>query len=475
MSVNRYLAFDLGAGSGRAVLGELSSSGRLKLAEIHRFSNKPFRKNGRLCWDTHGQFEQIKKGLALCAKTGKKIDSIAIDTWGVDFGLLDAKGKLLSDSICYRDAMTGGIPEKLFKKLPKERLYKLTGIQIMRINTVFQLFALAKAGDRVLKRAKSLLFIPDLMNYFLTGKQAAEFTIATTSQLYNPREKSFSPEIFKSIGVDISLMPRVVRPGNVLEDILPEIAKKAGINYSIPVINVASHDTASAVAAIPASGEDFAYISSGSWSLIGYEAKKPCISVISSKLNYTNEGGAEGTFRILKNINGLWMIQEIARNLAKNGRKRNFAELSDLARKSGEAVAVIDTNHQPFLTPCDMPEEIRAYCKKTGQKVPKSEGELVRVVLESLALSYKKALEEITLLRGKRPGRIHIIGGGANNSLLCELTAKTTGLPVYAGPAEASSAGNILIQALASGRLKSLEEAREVSRKSFRPKVYLPN
>ena len=474
MSVNRYLAFDLGAGRGRAVLGELSSSGRLKLAEIHRFSNKPFRKNGRLCWDTHGQFEQIKKGLALCAKSGKKIDSAGIDAWGVDFGLLDANGKLLADSICYRDVMTEGMPEKLFKKLPKERLYKLTGIQIMRINTVFQLFALAKKNDKALKRAKSLLFIPDLMNYFLTGKLASEFTVVTTSQLYNPREKCFSPEIFRSIGVDISLMPPVAQPGNILGDILPAIAKEAGIDYRVPVINVASHDTASAVAAIPASGEDFAYISSGSWSLIGYEAKKPCITALSAKLNYTHEGGAEGTFRILKNINGLWMIQEIARNLAKRGIKRSFAELTNLARKSGKAAAVIDTNYPPFLTPCDMPEEIRAYCRKTGQKTPKSEGELVRVVLESLALSYRKALEEITLLRGKRPVRIHIIGGGANNTLLCELTAKATGLPVYAGPAEASSAGNILIQALASGRLKSLKEAREVSKKSLKPKIYFP-
>ena len=474
MSVNRYLAFDLGAGSGRAVLGELPPSGRLKLTEIHRFQNKPFRKNGRLYWDTRRQFEELVKGLVLCAKSGKKIDSLGVDTWGVDFGLLDAKGKLLSDSICYRDVMTEGMPEKLFKKLPKERLYKLTGIQIMRINTVFQLFALARAGDKNLKRAKSLLFIPDLMNFFLTGKEAAEFTVATTSQLYNPREKCFSPEIFKNIGVNPAIMPPLAPPGNILGGLLPEIAARAGIKHAVSVINAASHDTASAVAAIPASGEDFAYISSGSWSLIGYEAKKPCITPDSFKLNFTNEGGAGGTFRILKNINGLWMIQEIARNLAKKGRKSSSAELTLLARKSGKAVALIDTNYPVFLTPCDMPEEIGAYCRITGQAAPKSDGELVRVVLESLALSYRKALAEITRLRGKSPKRIHIIGGGANNSLLCELTAEATGLPVYAGPAEASSAGNILVQALAAGRLKSLQNMREVSRKSFNPTVYFP-
>ncbi|MEI7904331.1 MAG: rhamnulokinase family protein [Candidatus Firestonebacteria bacterium] len=474
MRVNKYLAFDLGAGSGRAILGELSVQGKLRLTEIHRFPNRTVKKRGRLYWDTRGLFSQIRQGLALCADHTKKPDSIGIDAWGVDFGLLDASGKLLENSISYRDNRTDGIPEEFFKKNSAERLYKLTGIQIMQINTVFQLFARKRSNDKALKQAETLLFTPDLMNYFLTGKKAAEFTVATTSQLYNPARKEFSGEIFKRIGVDPKIMARIVQPGNILGNILPEVLLKSGLKGGIPVVNVASHDTASAVAAIPARHSNFVYISSGSWSLIGYEAKKPCITLASARFNFTNEGGAEGTFRILKNINGLWLLQEIARNSGRKGRERSISELMSLARKAKSFTAIINPNDPIFLKPCDMPGEIRAYCKRTGQYIPSSEGELVRVVLESLALSYRRALEEIKLLRGKSPECIHIIGGGANNTLLCELTASATGLPVYAGPTEAASAGNILLQARALGRLRSLEEMREVSRRSFKPKIYEP-
>jgi len=358
--------------------------------------------------------------------------------------------------------------------MPKEILYKLTGIQIMQINTVFQIFALTGSKDKTLKAAKTLLFTPDLLNYFLTGKKAAEFTISTTSQLFNPGTMKFAPEIFKVIGADPSLMADLVMPGNILGEILPNISTKAGFLGGISVVNVGSHDTASAVAAIPALSSDFAYISSGSWSLIGYEAKRPCITNTSVKYNFTNEGGIDGTFRILKNINGLWIIQEIRRNLLKTKKAVTFEGLTALARKAPPFVSLIDPNDSRFLKPCDMPKLVRTFCKETGQKVPVSDGELVRVVLESLALSYKEAMGEIKILCGKKPACIHVIGGGANNTLLSEMTADATGLPVYSGPSEATAAGNILVQAMAMGQLKSLKDIRRVSRNSFKPVLYMP-
>ncbi|OGF50192.1 MAG: hypothetical protein A2231_01780 [Candidatus Firestonebacteria bacterium RIFOXYA2_FULL_40_8] len=474
MAVERYIAFDFGAGSGRAVLGELTQENKLNLSELHRFSNASVELNKTLYWNTLSQYTEIKNGLRKFAAEYKKAPkAVGIDTWGVDFGFIDNKGKLIDNSVSYRDKRTDNLPEKFFKLLTREKLYGLTGIQIMQINTVFQLFALSLSKDRALKTAKSLLFTPDLLNYFLTGEKAAEFTISTTSQLYNPVSRRFEKKIFEKLGVDINLMQKIVLPGKKIERILPEICSDTNLPFGVPVIAVASHDTASAIAAIPAVSDNFVYISSGSWSLIGFETDKPCINENSVKFNYTNEGGVDGTFRVLKNINGLWLIQEIKRMLDKK-REHSFVELTKLAEKAKPFTAVIDPNYPGFLSPKDMIKEIQSYCLKTGQAVPKDEGSIVRTVLESLALAYRRAIEEIIVLKGKKPDCIHIIGGGSNNRLLNRFTAEATGLNVFAGPSEATSAGNILVQAMGMGRLKSLKEIREVSKKSFTPEEYVP-
>ena len=343
----------------------------------------------------------------------------------------------------------------------------------MQINTVFQLYSLSLSKDRTLKAAKSLLFTPDLLNYFLTGEKASEFTISTTSQLYNPESGRFEKKILDNIGVDPKLMQKFILPGEKLGKIIPEISSETGLSSGVPVIAVASHDTASAIAAIPAETDNFIYISSGSWSLIGFETEKPCINENSAKFNITNEGGVGGTFRVLKNINGLWLVQEVKRMLLRK-KEYSFPELTKLAEKAKPLTAVIDPNDPCFLAPKDMIKEIQNYCRKTGQSVPQDEGSIVRTVLESLALSYRQAIEQITVLRGKKPECIHIIGGGSNNRLLNRFTAEAAGVPVFAGPSEATSAGNILVQAMGMGRLSSLKDIREVSKKSFRPEVYMP-
>ena len=474
MSAEKYLAFDLGAGSGRAVAGELTRKNKLELTEMHRFPNETVEVSGRLYWNTLSQYTEIKNGLRLFAsKYSKNPRGIGIDTWGVDFGLLDNKGRLLENPVSYRDKRTDNLPEKLFKILPREKLYGLTGIQIMQINTIFQLYALSLAKDNALKNAKSLLFTPDLLNYILTGKKAAEFTISTTSQLYNPVSGRFEKKIFDKLGIDSNLMQKLVFPGEKIGKLLPDISSDTGLTAGVPVIAVASHDTASAIAALPAETQNFIYISSGSWSLIGFEAEKPCINANSVKFNFTNEGGAGKNFRVLKNINGLWLIQEIRRLLLKK-KAYSFGELTSLAAKAKPFTAIIDTNDPCFLKPKDMIQEIQKYCLKTGQAVPREEGALIRTVLESLALAYRHALEEIILLRSKKPECIHIIGGGSKNRLLNSFAAAATGLNVFAGPAEATSAGNILLQALGTGRLRSLKEIRAVSRASFTPEIYLP-
>ena len=475
MAAERYVAFDFGAGSGRAVVGELNQKDQLKLSELHRFSNQTVELKNMLYWNTLSQYSEIKNGLRkFAARYSASPKAVGIDTWGVDFGLLDAKGRLIENSISYRDKRTDRLPEKLFKIIPREKLYGLTGIQIMQFNTVFQLFALSLSKDRALKAAKALLFTPDLLNYFLTGEKAAEFTIATTSQLYNPLSGKFEKKIFEKIGVDIKLMQKLVLPGKKLGKILPDISSETGLKSGVPVIAVASHDTGSAIAAIPAETANFVYISSGSWSLIGFETDKPCINENSVKYNITNEGGVEKTYRVLKNINGLWLIQEIRRMLLKK-KEYSFAELTKLAEKAAPFSAVIDPNDPCFLAPKDMIKEIQSYCAKTGQKVPKDPGSLVRVVLESLALAYRQAIEELVILRGKKPEAIHIIGGGSNNRLLNRFTAEAAGVTVFAGPSEATSAGNILVQAMGMGRLSSLKDIRAVSKKSFTPEAYEPN
>lgn len=476
MESPQFLAFDLGASSGRGMLGELRDD-RLRIREICRFPNGMIPVRGHLHWNIFTLFEHIKEGLRLCSKgPDGPPSSIGIDTWGVDFGLLARDGSILGLPYGYRDSRTDGAMDSFFAKLPRERVYKLTGIQFLPFNSLFQLEAMARDKSPLLEVATDLLFIPDLLNYLLTGVKTTEFTFATTSQLYNPVKADWEDELLSALGLPRTLMQDIVAPGNQIGNTSAEIDRETGLN-KVPVVAVATHDTGSAVAAVPAKasaeGDGWAYISSGTWSLMGVEAKTPIISDESLKLNFTNEGGVGGTFRFLKNIAGLWLLQECLRAWGAE-RAPGYEELLDAAESSIPFRALIDPDRDEFLNPPDMPEAIRDVCKKTGQTPPKSAGEFVRCVLESLALKYRLVLDQLRRVYPHPINRIHVIGGGVRNRLLCQFTANAAGLEVIAGPAEATAIGNIMVQALAAGYVDSLAEMRAVIRQSFELAVYEP-
>jgi rhamnulokinase len=470
MPVPQFLAFDLGAESGRAILGRLDGE-RLQIKEISRFPNQTLSIHGHLYWNVFRLFEDIKQGLEI-SLTEAKIKSLALDTWGVDFGFLSEDGTIIGLPFTYRDPHTNGIMDEFFKKIPDTRVYELTGIQFIQFNSLFQLYALKKNKSSLLEAAEDLLFMPDLFNYLLTGKKRTEFTIATTSQLYNPRKKEWEEEFFRVLEVPRSLMQEVVAPGTVIGDLDYEISRASGKD-PIPVIAVASHDTGSAVAGVPATGRDWVYISSGTWSLMGIETQEPIINDQAMELNFTNEGGIEGTFRFLKNITGLWLLQECRRAWAKE-KDYSYERLIHLAQEAEPFQIFIDPDWDGFLNPLDMPEAIRKYCVLTKQKTPDSPAEFVRCVLESLALKYRVVLDQLRQIYAQPVRKVHIIGGGAKNSLLCQYTANATGLPVYAGPAEATSIGNIMMQALTLKTVRSVQELREVVGRSFELRSYEP-
>lgn len=399
-------------------------------------------------------------------------ESIAFDTWGVDFGLLSPDGSILGLPYAYRDSRTEGAVEEFFKKIPRRRVYELTGIQFLPFNSLFQLFSMKRDNSPLLEASSDLLFMPDLFNYLFTGKKKTEFTFATTSQLYNPRQKDWDDELFAALGVPKSIMQEVVKPGTQIGILNQAVCRETGMS-EMPVVAVASHDTGSAVAAVPAQGEDWAYISSGTWSLIGVEVKQPIINDQALDLNFTNEGGIQGTFRFLKNIVGFWPLQECRRAWASK-RLYTYDELTEMAISAQPFRELVDFDWPGFLNPPDMPEAIRQYCKKTGQRTPESEAEFVRSILESLAVKYRLTLDQLKQISPNPLRRIHIIGGGAQNRLLNQFTANATGLPVIAGPVEATSAGNIIVQALCSGKVSSFSEMREVIRNSFRLERYEP-
>jgi rhamnulokinase len=470
MSTETYLAFDLGAESGRALLGRLDGKGRLSVEEILRFPNGPVRLGGHLHWDVPGLHRSILEGIRRAADAGPV--SIGVDTWGVDFGLLDRDGELLGNPFAYRDARTRGADEAFFERMTRRRLYELTGIQHLPFNTVFQLFAMVRGDAPLLSRAADLLFIPDLFHYFLTGRKATEFTFATTSQLFSPTARRWEEEILRAVGVDRALLQDVVEPGTVLGELDARVQKETGAGRAV-VTAVATHDTGSAVAAVPASGEDFAYISSGTWSLVGVESHKPVMGREAQEADVTNEGGVGNTFRVLKNVMGLWLLQECRRVWA-GGQDLSYEELGRMAENAPPFAALVDPGLGAFLTPPDMPGALTEALRKTGQPVPPTRGGMVRCILESLALAYRRVLEQVCRVTGKRPAVLHVIGGGSRNALLCRLTADATGLPVRAGPAEATAVGNLLVQAMALGRISSLGELREVVRNSFSMVTYEP-
>jgi rhamnulokinase len=466
MSEHNYLAIDLGAESGRAIVGRLLN-GKLSLIETHRFANLPMQKSSGLHWDVSHLWTEIKKGISLSAKQFK-LDSLAVDTWGVDFALLDQNGRLLDDPYHYRDTRTDGMLEEAFRRVPREEVFAQTGIQFMQINSLYQLLSMTLTKDPQLQAARTFLTIPDLFNYLLSGKISCEFTNATTTQCLNPATRSWAKSLLETLGIPTDIFPIVIEPGTLLGSLLPAVAgdTRAG---PIPVIAPASHDTGSAVAAVPAENDDFAWISSGTWSILGVEARQPNLSAQALAYNFTNEGGVSGTWRLCKNVMGLWLLQECKREWG-----LSYDEMTRLASEAKPFKASIDPGSPLFLHPGQMADKIQAYCRDSGQKVPETQGEIVRTALESLAMKYRFTLERLEELTMKRLEPIHLIGGGTKNKLLKQFTANSTGRTVIAGPSEATATGNILMQAISLGHLGSLEEGRTLVRKSFDIETYHP-
>ncbi len=473
MAQQRFLALDLGAESGRAVAG-LLADGRLELRELHRFPNGPVRVVDHLHWDLLGLLRGVLQGLrAYAGAYGPEVDGLGTDTWGVDFGLLGRGGVLLGHPVHYRDARTEGVPQRLFRKVPRREVYRRTGIQIMPINTLYQLYAMVEARDPLLEVAERLLFMPDLINYLLTGTAVSEYTIASTSQLYDMAGHAWATDLMDKAGLPARILPEVVAPGSVVGTLLDGLCAEVGLKSPI-VLAPAGHDTAAAVAAVPGAGEGWCYLSSGTWSLLGVELAAPIINEQSRAANFTNEGGVDGTIRFLKNIAGLWIVQELRRAWVREGADLDYARLVDLAERAAPLATLVDPNHAPFLAPGDMPGKIERFCTQAGEPVPGDRGAFVRAVLESLALEYRRAIEGLEVLTGRAIEAVHVVGGGAQNRLLNRFTADATGRIVYAGPVEATAAGNVLMQAVGVGAVGSLAEAREIVRNSFEVETFEP-
>ena len=467
------LGFDFGASSGRAMLGTLAD-GKLDIQEIHRFSNDPVMLCGRFVWDVPRLVYEMKQALLKLGREKIEVDAIGIDTWGVDYGLLDKNGFLLGLPVNYRDARTAGMREKVRETVPDAELFARTGIAYNTFNTLYQLAAMKAEGDPTLDAAADLLFMPDLLAYLLTGKKGTEYTIASTSQMLNPYTRDWDRELLDKLGIPSRMLGEVKLPGEVRGTLLPDIARECGVK-EIPVIAVGGHDTASAVAAVPATGDDFAYISSGTWSLLGAELKAPLCDEGVMAANYTNEGGVDGSIRLLKNIMGLWIIQECKREWDRRSDAVGFAELVEMAIGAPAFKAMIDVDDPCFLAPGDMPARIQEYCRKTGQAVPEGRGEISRVIYEGLALKYRWAIERLEQDMLKKPVKVlHIVGGGSKNVLLNRFTADAIQRPVVAGPGEGTVIGNLLVQAMALGEVADMAELRRVVEASFPTETYLP-
>ncbi len=470
----KMLAIDLGASSGRGIVGSFDGN-KLYLRENHRFPNEPVLINGSFRWDIMRIFHEIKLALGKCVNSDDRdIASMGIDTWGVDVGFLDKAGQLMQNPYNYRDVRTQGILERAFEIVPADEIYKTTGNQFMNFNTLFQLLATKLSDDPwVLEKADKMLFTPDLLNYFLTGIAKSEYTIASTSQMLNAKARNWDYELLRKFDMPTHLLQEIVMPGNVLGDLLPAITDEIG-KLNAKVINVTAHDTASAVVSVPADHDNFVYISSGTWSLMGCECPEPIINDITTKYNFTNEGGYGRTIRLLKNIMGLWLEQESKRQWEREGEKTTYDQLSDMAMASEPLKCFIDPDAPEFAPPGDEPRRIAEFCRRTGQYVPQTKGEIVRCIFESLAMKYRYTVEKIEEVSGKKVPYINIVGGGTKEAPLCQLAANACGKPVYAGPVEATAIGNISVQAMALGEIKDIHEAREVVRNSFEIKCYEP-
>ncbi len=473
--MSNYIAFDFGAESGRAIVGSIDGN-RISLREAHRFANPSGRMNGSLQWNLLGQWEQIKAGLRKASELAKgDVAAIGVDTWGVDFGLLGHDGQILGNPVCYRDSRTDGMLDHAFNVAGKRAIFDATGIQFMQLNTLYQMLALSHQKSSQLAAAKSMLFMPDLFNYLLTGVARAEFSIATTSQMYDPRAKNWAIDLLRKLGIPAHVLPPIVPSGTVLGGLRDEVMRECGVK-SIDVVAPCGHDTGSAVVAVPAQpgANDWCYLSSGTWSLMGVELAEPCITDKSFSYNYTNEGGFGGSIRFLKNIAGLWLVQECRREFERQGRAYDYATLTRMAADARPQAALIDVNAPEFGTPGEMPQKIAAHLAKTGQSAIEDDGAFIRACLDSLALEYRKTIDGLEDILGRKLNVIHIVGGGTQNELLNQLTADATGKTVTAGPVEATALGNILVQAIAKGQVNDLAHARQIVRESFPVKTYQP-
>ncbi len=468
------LVFDLGAESGRAVLGRYDGN-QLKLEEMHRFPNGPVQLLDTLYWDSLRLFAEVKRGMSAAVRASSgELGSLGIDTWGVDFGLLDRRGELLGNPYHYRDRRSDGMLDEAFRRVPRQEIFERTGIQFMQINSLYQLLAMVLQESPALFSADKFLMMPDLFNYWLTGRAVSERTIASTSQCFDPIAGNWASSLVERLGIPTRIFPEIVEPGTTLGDVVGPIVAETGVSR-LKVVAGSCHDTASAVAAVPAETADYAYLSSGTWSLMGVEIPGPVINAKSLEYNFTNEGGVCSTIRLLKNITGLWLIQECRRSWAAEGSSLTYDEIAALASGAPAFAALIDPDCGEFLKLGDMPARIRTFCARSDQKPPEDISSMARTVFESLALKYRFVLERLEELVNGRLETIHIVGGGSQNRLLNQFTADATGRTVITGPIEATAAGNALMQLMALGELKSLEEGRDLVRNSFATELYEPH
>jgi rhamnulokinase len=471
-ATKNLLAFDLGAESGRGVLGRFDGQ-RLSLEVVHRFANGPVRTLDTLHWDVLHLYGEMLTALRRCAAQPGGIDSLGVDTWGVDCALLGRGGTLLGNPRHYRDPHTETIMEETFRRVPAADIFRQTGIQFMRFNTLFQLLAMQRDRSPLLDVAETILFMPDLFHYFFTGIKGNEFTNASTSQMIDPAARTWAYGLVQQLGLPVHLLGTLIPPGSVLGPLRPAVAADTGLR-PVPVIAPATHDTGSAVAAVPAQGSSWAYISSGTWSLMGAELPAPLVTGQAHTYNFTNEGGVGGTTRLLKNVMGLWLVQECRRAWERAGRSYSYDELARLAEAAPPFVSLVNPDDAGFILPPNMPAALADACRRTGQPAPTEPGPVVRCALESLALRYRWVLERLEELLGRRLDVIHVVGGGSQNELLCRLTADACNRPVLAGPVEATAIGNVLVQGLGLGLLGSLADGREVVRRSFEVRTFTP-
>ena len=469
--MKKVLSFDFGASSGRAMLATLEN-GKIEMKEIHRFSNDPVIVNGTMYWDVLRLFFEIKAGITKAVNDGG-FDAIGIDTWGVDFGMLDKNGRLLANPVHYRDKRTDGMPEKVFEIIPKDELYSLCGTQLMNFNTIYQLMYLKLNEPELLELTDKILLIPDLFAYMLTGVMLDEATDVSTTNLFDPIKRDWNRDIIKRLGLPERIFADVIEPGEQFGMLSDEICEELGCE-KVPVIAVATHDTASAVVATPSTSDDFVYISCGTWSLFGIENETPILTEAAAKANFTNEGGFKETTRFLKNIMGLWLIQESRRQWRREGVEVGFDTLEKEALEAEPFRCFIDVDNQAFAPAGNLPRRVKEFCERTGQYVPQTRGEIMRCIYQSLAMKYKHTFNGLNSLTGKDYNRINMLGGGIKDKLLCQLTADACGCEVLAGPTEATVMGNIAVVYYALGEIEDFKAIRQTVINSTDLKQYLP-